>query len=85
MAAELVLPFGSNSEKMQVLTKVRNEGVFPPEYKGDEMKAGIRHMIAKDRDERWGCAEVRNWLEGLVAKFENGPERRRSDVRTLTL
>lgn len=85
IAAELVLPFKLNSERIQVLTKIKVEGVFPSEYKNEEMKYGIGNMIAKRREDRWECAEVRNWLEGLLEKFENGKDRRRSDVRTLTL
>ncbi len=61
---ELVYPFGTKSERMDVLSSL-GRGVLPTEFRDHGMAEGISKMTCAERDERWGCEDVREWLMGL--------------------
>ncbi|PQE20528.1 PEK kinase protein [Rutstroemia sp. NJR-2017a BBW] len=64
IALELIMPFTTKSERGIVLSGVR-EGKFPRDFEKHEMAEGIKMMICPDRDVRWGCEDVRRWLESF--------------------
>jgi translation initiation factor 2-alpha kinase 3 len=70
IAFELVYHFATDTERRVVLNKLGKSGEFPSDFAGHEMKEGIKNMVCKDRNQRWNTTLVRDWLEGLVAKWE---------------
>jgi len=51
-----------------VLQSLDDKGVFPPRFEENEMAEGIKGMLRVDERERWSCAQVREWLAGIVER-----------------
>ncbi|KAM3086271.1 hypothetical protein ACMFMG_000408 [Clarireedia jacksonii] len=64
IAFELITPFTTKSERHFVLGGIR-EGRFPKDFEKHEMAEGIKMMTCPDREMRWGCEEVRKWMESF--------------------
>ena len=67
IALEMIYRFGTRSERAIELDKLK-DGIFPQGFENHEMAEGIKHMLCKERNDRWACADVRKWLKGLTAK-----------------
>jgi translation initiation factor 2-alpha kinase 3 len=67
---EMIYKFTTNSERMHTLMKIK-DGVVPGALEDHAMMDGILSMTKEDRDERWGCEEVREWLLSMEG-MENG-------------
>jgi translation initiation factor 2-alpha kinase 3 len=65
IAFEMIYKFNTRTERVFELEKLK-DGVFPKGFENHVMADGIKSMLAKDREQRWGCAEVRNWLETII-------------------
>ncbi len=68
IAFEMVWKFGTRFERIDVLDKLMKRGIFPEEFEDHPMAQGIRCMLRKEREHRWGCAEVRQWLNSIIAQ-----------------
>jgi translation initiation factor 2-alpha kinase 3 len=68
IAFELSQRFGTGSERMIVLDGLKN-GVFPADFNLNPLAAGIHGMLRPEREERWGCEEVGEWLEKTRERF----------------
>ena len=68
IAFELVCKFGSKSERIVALSGLKKGNL--PGFLEQEVARGIRGMTCRDRDVRWGCEEVRGWLEGIMGDYE---------------
>lgn len=66
----MIYKFTTNSERMHTLMKIK-DGVVPGALEDHAMMDGILSMTKEDRDERWGCEEVREWLLSMEG-MENG-------------
>ncbi|KAI9745630.1 MAG: hypothetical protein M1818_001164 [Claussenomyces sp. TS43310] len=64
IAFELLWRFGTRAERALLLTDLA-KGILPPPLEHHPMAPGIRAMVCQDRDQRWDCAAVRRWLDGL--------------------
>lgn len=62
VAFELLYKFGTKSERMLVLEKLKM-GEFPSDFEYHEMTNGIKAMVCGSRDERWTCANIRKWIQ----------------------
>jgi serine/threonine protein kinase len=69
IALELAYRFGTKTERNIELEGLK-DGKFPSGFECHEMAEGIKNMLRKEREERWGCAQVRRWLERLIKKIE---------------
>jgi translation initiation factor 2-alpha kinase 3 len=69
IAFELLNKCGTKTERAVVLSDLL-KGIFPAKFEKHEMADGIKHMLWNNRDDRWGCTEVRKWLKGIIAKHE---------------
>lgn len=74
IAFELIMKFETASERARVLEDLSN-GIFPRDFDDYDMADGIKNMLCKDRDQRWGAKETREWLEGLLGKKNSEIER----------
>ncbi|KAL2070794.1 hypothetical protein VTL71DRAFT_13820 [Oculimacula yallundae] len=70
IAFEMVYEFGTKSERAHILTKLR-DGVYPENFEKHTLYEGIKAMLCQDRDERWSCKQVREWLNQKL-KEESG-------------
>jgi eukaryotic translation initiation factor 2-alpha kinase 3 len=70
MAFELVYNFKTDTERRVVLAQLGKSGEVPSDFLGHEMRGGIENMVCKDRNQRWDTTLVREWLEGLAAKWK---------------
>jgi len=68
IACELVCKFGSKSERIVALSGLKKGNL--PGFLEEEVARGIRGMTCGDREERWGCEEVRGWLEGIRGDYD---------------
>lgn len=66
---EMIYKFTTRSERAVELDKLK-DGKFPPGFDDLELAYGIKHMLCRDRTQRWGCKEVRKWLKDIVEKQE---------------
>lgn len=65
IAFELVNEYKSNSERIEHLQGLK-KGLLPEGFAGNHpMAEGILHMVDDDRQERWDCKQVREWLNEL--------------------
>lgn len=67
IAAELCCKFDTRTERAITLTDLGN-GKLSKALEDSQMADGILSMVKEDRDERWDCAMVREWLQYLQAK-----------------
>jgi translation initiation factor 2-alpha kinase 3 len=70
IALELIACFNTRSERIKVLSTFRDTGMLPQQLEGHEMAYGIKHMNKENKDQRWGCSEVRIWLKNLRKKYK---------------
>ncbi|KAI1007929.1 hypothetical protein K3495_g306 [Podosphaera aphanis] len=61
MAYELTTKFTTRTERAINLTKLR-DNQFPKELDQNPLAEGIRSMLCIDRDNRWSCKDIREWL-----------------------
>lgn len=71
IALEMIYRFSTKAERAFELEKLR-DGVFPPGFEGHEMADGIKQMLREERNDRWGCADVRDWLKSFIEKGDKG-------------
>jgi translation initiation factor 2-alpha kinase 3 len=69
IALEMIYKFSTKSERAFELDKLK-DGVFPKDFEYHRMADGIKRMLCKERDQRWGCAEVRKWLKSIIETTE---------------
>jgi translation initiation factor 2-alpha kinase 3 len=69
IAFELLYKFKTKRERGDVLKELR-QGTFPNDFGNQMLREGIRHMICKDRENRWDCAAVRSWLMDIKKTLE---------------
>lgn len=67
IALELIQKFGTKSERATVLINLK-KGILPAELEHHVMAGGIKSMVCEQRDRRWDCGAVRQWLEGMQEK-----------------
>ncbi|EHK99585.1 putative Eukaryotic translation initiation factor 2-alpha kinase 2 [Glarea lozoyensis 74030] len=60
IACELLVRFGTRSERMHVLNDV-NAGRLDV-LAGCELERGVRGMLEHEKERRWGCGDVRRWV-----------------------
>lgn len=65
---ELLYEFCTRSERGIVLEGLKN-GDIPALFKYPELVPAIKAMICDNRYERWGCADIRKWLEELKERY----------------
>jgi len=73
IAFELIMKFETASERARLLEDLSN-GIYPRGFDDHDMAGGIKNMLCKDRDQRWGAKETREWLEGLLGKKNSEAE-----------
>ncbi|KAG4430694.1 hypothetical protein IFR05_013827 [Cadophora sp. M221] len=61
IAFEMAYRFGTKMERYNAMLNLRN-GVYPKHFEHHTLAEGIKAMLCEDRDKRWGCAQVREWL-----------------------
>ena len=66
---EMVTKFSTKSERAVVLDNL-NKGILPSDFEKHEMAAGVMGMVCAERDERWDCIRMRNWLRDIQARYE---------------
>jgi translation initiation factor 2-alpha kinase 3 len=64
IAFELAYQFGTKAERAILLTDL-GRGKVPKDFEGHALQRGILKMVSVDRDQRWNCGDVRDWLAGL--------------------
>jgi translation initiation factor 2-alpha kinase 3 len=67
IALELIHRFTTKSERATVLSKLK-QGILPTELDDHIMAGGIKSMVCEERDWRWDCGAVREWLERMRGK-----------------
>lgn len=70
IAFELLYNFRTEAERRIVLDNLGKKGEVPVDFWGHEMREGIEKMVCRDKSRRWSTALVREWLEGLVQRWE---------------
>lgn len=73
IALEMIYQFATRSERAFELDKLK-DGIFPQGFENHEMTEGIKYMLCKERDQRWGCAEVRKWLNTIIETAKGAEE-----------
>ena len=66
---EMIYRFKTAAERGMVLMRLREHGVFPQGYEDHPMAEGIRNMLHKNTEQRWGCQKVRDWLVDLEQRY----------------
>ncbi|KAG0653095.1 Heme-regulated inhibitor 1 [Hyphodiscus hymeniophilus] len=65
IALEMVYKFNTRSERAFELDRLK-DGCFPQGFEKHRMASGIKSMLCPEREQRWGCAEVRKWLNTII-------------------
>jgi translation initiation factor 2-alpha kinase 3 len=62
IALEMVYKFGSASERIHILTDLRQNGIVPKEIKDHKLGECIMGMLQRNREERWGLNRAKEFL-----------------------
>ncbi|KAH7355084.1 kinase-like domain-containing protein [Rhexocercosporidium sp. MPI-PUGE-AT-0058] len=62
---EMAYKFGTKMERYNAMLNLRN-GVYPKNFEHHTLAEGIKAMLCEDRDKRWSCAQVRQWLNAKL-------------------
>ena len=62
---EMIFKFNTRTERAIELEKLK-DGHFPQGFENHIMASGIKSMLCKEREKRWGCADVRKWLNRVI-------------------
>ena len=65
IALEMVYKFNTRSERAVELDKLK-DGILPHGFEQHSMADGIKSMLHNERTQRWGCSEVRKWLNDII-------------------
>jgi translation initiation factor 2-alpha kinase 3 len=65
IACEMLIKFGTRSERLVVLSDLNNSKLDV--LRGHPMETGIRGMLDHDVEKRWSCAAVREWIGEVLS------------------
>lgn len=70
IAFEMSYQFGTSTERVVVLDRLKRSGEVPRDFDGHLLKECILNMVKEDVGERWDCAAVRGCLEGVLGDLK---------------
>jgi len=62
---EMIWEFGTKTERHMVLGELA-KGILPTGLAGHVMEPAVKGMIEKEREKRWDCARVRQFLQSIL-------------------